>query len=227
MLPTRCSRCAGPWWRAPAPGLPHDPLERIGGGDLADALRCFRGHGIISRHMSITDYRALCRLAHNVHPSDDELHRLGTAGATVAHCPSTSTRFLGEQLPLRRHVAAGVRVALGADVGAGTGFGMLRKVSMAYEMQMLMPEGVQLVRLARSRWRIARRGSARRRGRGYLEPARAPTSCSFVRQQREFVGGRIRAGVVDRGDARRRVHARARRVDRRGVRVAGEVVWPR
>jgi guanine deaminase len=80
--------------------------------------------------------------AHDLHPTDDELRRLALAGAAVAHCPS-SNAFLGSGLfPLRRHLDAGVRVALGTDVGAGTGLSMLKEGLMAYEAQMLMPKGV-------------------------------------------------------------------------------------
>ncbi len=58
--------------------------------------------------------------AHDVHVSDDELRRLAGAGAGVAHCPS-SNAFLGSGLfPLRRHLDAGVRVALGTDVETST-----------------------------------------------------------------------------------------------------------
>lgn len=83
--------------------------------------------------------------AHNVHAGDRELARLAAAGAAVAHCPSSNS-FLGSGLfPLRRHVEAGVRVALGTDVGAGTGLSMLGEGLMAYQVQMLAgPERVLL-----------------------------------------------------------------------------------
>ena len=83
--------------------------------------------------------------AHDVHVGDGELRRLAAADAAVVHCPS-SNAFLGSGLfPLRRHVAAGVRVALGTDVGAGTGLSMLGEGLMAYEMQMLAgSDGVRL-----------------------------------------------------------------------------------
>jgi guanine deaminase len=82
--------------------------------------------------------------AHDVHVTDDELRRLAAAGAAVAHCPS-SNAFLGSGLfPLRRHLDFGVRVGLGTDVGAGTGFSMLKEGLMAYHGQMISPQGVRL-----------------------------------------------------------------------------------
>jgi guanine deaminase len=82
--------------------------------------------------------------AHDVHVTDDELSRLAAAGAAVAHCPS-SNAFLGSgKFPLRRHLQFGVRLALATDVGAGTGFSMLKEGLMAYHMQMLSPDSVLL-----------------------------------------------------------------------------------
>jgi guanine deaminase len=83
--------------------------------------------------------------AHDVHGGEGELRRLAEAGAAVAHCPS-SNAFLGSGMfPMRRHLDAGVRVALGTDVGAGTGLSLLGEGLMAYESQMLSgPEGVRL-----------------------------------------------------------------------------------
>lgn len=77
-------------------------------------------------------------LAHNVHTTDDELRLLASAGASVAHCP-TSNASLGSGLfPLRRHLEHGVPVALGSDVGAGAGFSMLKEGLQAYYMQQLL-----------------------------------------------------------------------------------------
>src|SRR3712207_3793242 len=89
-------------------------------------LDTYDRHGLIGRRSV---------LAHNVHPSDDELACLAARGASVAHCP-TSNAALGSGLfPLARHLAHGVRVALGSDVGAGTGFCLLKEGLQAYFVQ--------------------------------------------------------------------------------------------
>ena len=84
-------------------------------------------------------------LAHNVHPDDAELDLLAETGTAVAHCP-TSNGALGSGLfPLRRHVERRVRVALGTDVGAGTGFSLLQEGLQAYFVQHLRgPDGLPL-----------------------------------------------------------------------------------
>ena len=85
-----------------------------------------------------------CVMAHNVHATDSELERMAASGVAVAHCP-WSNAVLGSGLfPLRKHLLAGVRVALGTDVGAGTGFGMPKEALEAYAMQRVAPEGMLL-----------------------------------------------------------------------------------
>jgi guanine deaminase len=77
-------------------------------------------------------------LAHNVHPTLQELMQLARHGAAVAHCP-TSNAALGSGLfPLGSHLALGVRVALGSDVGAGTGFSLFKEGLQAYFAQQLL-----------------------------------------------------------------------------------------
>ena len=73
-------------------------------------------------------------LAHNVHASDPEVALLAARGAAVAHCPTSGSCWF----PMRRHVEHGVRVALGSDVGAGTGFSILKEALQAYLMQQLL-----------------------------------------------------------------------------------------
>jgi guanine deaminase len=83
--------------------------------------------------------------AHNVHPEDAELEQLAHARAAVAHCP-TSNAALGSGLfPLARHLAHGVHVALGCDVGAGTGYSFFKEGLQAYFAQRLLgADGVEL-----------------------------------------------------------------------------------
>ncbi|HYP46935.1 MAG TPA: guanine deaminase [Propionibacteriaceae bacterium] len=77
-------------------------------------------------------------LAHNVHAGDQELETMSAAGAWASHCP-TSNAALGSGLfPLRRHLSHGVGVALGSDVGAGTGFSLLKEGLQAYFGQQLL-----------------------------------------------------------------------------------------
>jgi len=74
-------------------------------------------------------------LAHNVHPSEEDLLLLAARGAGVAHCPSSNAALASGVFPLDRHVSAGVPVSLGSDVGAGTGFSLVKEGLQAYFTQ--------------------------------------------------------------------------------------------
>lgn len=104
--------------------------------DAADYLDSYDRHGLVSERSVF---------AHDVHPTDRELAVLAGAGAAVAHCPTSNSSLGSGLFPLRRHLDAGVRVALGSDVGAGTGFCLLKEGLQAYFMQRLLgPAGVAL-----------------------------------------------------------------------------------
>ncbi len=81
----------------------------------------------------LTGSRAV--LAHNVHPTDGELDRLAVSRTSIAYCPSSNAALGSGLFPLRRHLDAGVRFALGTDIGGGIGFGMLKEGLQAYLMQ--------------------------------------------------------------------------------------------
>jgi len=83
-------------------------------------------------------------LAHNVHPTDSELTRLAASGATVSHCPCSNAALGSGIFPMQRHLAAGVRFALGTDVGGGTGFGLLKEGLEAYMLQRVSGYGLML-----------------------------------------------------------------------------------
>jgi guanine deaminase len=109
--------------------------------EARDYLDTYERHGLV-RETSV--------FAHDVHVSDDELRRLAAARARVAHCP-TSNAFLGSgTFPLRRHADHGVHVALGSDVGAGTGPSLFKEALMAYQVQPLAdrPSPAELLHLA-------------------------------------------------------------------------------
>jgi guanine deaminase len=95
----------------------------------ADYLASYHQHGLVDRRSVF---------AHNVHPTAAELEVMAAEDATVAHCP-TSNAALGSGLfPLREHVERGVRVALGSDVGAGTGFSLFKEGLQAYFAQQVL-----------------------------------------------------------------------------------------
>lgn len=84
-------------------------------------------------------------VAHNVHPSGAELARLAETGASVSHCPSSNSALGSGLFPLAAHVDHGVRVALGSDVGAGTGLNLIQVGLQAYFHQQLQPDGYPLM----------------------------------------------------------------------------------
>lgn len=84
-------------------------------------------------------------LAHNVHASDVELDLLAERRTSVAHCPSSNAALGSGLFPLTRHIDHGVGVALGSDVGAGTGFSLFKEGLQAYFLQRLLgPDGLAL-----------------------------------------------------------------------------------
>jgi guanine deaminase len=83
-------------------------------------------------------------MAHNVHPTASELERLGASGTAIAHCPCSNAALGSGLFALKRHLKAGVRVALGTDVGGGTGFGLLKEALQAYLLQRVAPDGTLL-----------------------------------------------------------------------------------
>jgi guanine deaminase len=101
----------------------------------ADYLAVYEKFGLISRRSV---------LAHNVHTTDSQLKRLAESGASVAHCPCSNAALGSGIFPLRRHIESKVRVALGTDVGGGTGFGMLKEALHAYLLQRVGPDPMTL-----------------------------------------------------------------------------------
>lgn len=82
-------------------------------------------------------------LAHSVHTTDRELGQMAAHACSVAHCPCSNSALGSGLFPLGRHLDAGVHVALGTDVGGGTGFSMLKEGLQAYFMQQLQGEAGQ------------------------------------------------------------------------------------
>jgi guanine deaminase len=75
--------------------------------------------------------------AHNVHATEAELEVLAATGAAVAHCPTSNCALGSGLFALDAHIARGVPVALGSDVGAGTGPSLFKEALQAYFVQRL------------------------------------------------------------------------------------------
>jgi guanine deaminase len=92
-------------------------------------------------YLDVYDHYGLVRrrtaLAHGIWLDDADLARLATTGAALVHCPTCNLVMGSGLFDLRRASAAGVRVALGTDVGGGTSFGLLRVLDEAYKVAQL------------------------------------------------------------------------------------------
>jgi guanine deaminase len=99
-----------------------------------DYLSIYEDHGLIND-------RTL--LGHGVWLSDSERERVASLGATVVHCP-TSNAFLGSGLiDLKKTCDAGVEVALGSDIGAGTSLSPWVTMLEAYKIQALRSQPLE------------------------------------------------------------------------------------
>lgn len=91
-----------------------------------DYLAVYERFDLIGRHSV---------LAHNVHPTHDELTRLAASRASIAHCPCSNASLGSGIFPMRQHLEASVHFSLGTDVGGGIGFGMPKEALHAYLLQ--------------------------------------------------------------------------------------------
>ena len=93
-------------------------------------------HGV-DRYLDAYDQAGLLRpgavFAHSIHLDDDDLVRMASAGAVIAHCPD-SNAFLGSgDLRTGAVRAAGVPLVLGTDIAAGRSLRVPRTASYAYD----------------------------------------------------------------------------------------------
>ncbi len=78
-------------------------------------------------------------LAHCIHLDEVDLQRLADTRTWIAHCPTSNVALGSGRMPLERVLAAGVRVALGTDVGAGPELSMLDVMACFLDMQAAVP----------------------------------------------------------------------------------------
>jgi len=78
--------------------------------------------------------------AHNVHATGPELEIMAERQAWAAHCPTSNAALGSGMFPLKEHLAHGVGVAMGSDVGGGTGFSLLKEGLQAYFLQQLLAD---------------------------------------------------------------------------------------
>lgn len=70
-------------------------------------------------------------LAHCIHLDDTEISRLADYDCRIAHCPDSNFYLKSGEMDYQRLSDAGLKIALGSDVGAGT------KLSMLYHAKMM------------------------------------------------------------------------------------------
>jgi cytosine/adenosine deaminase-related metal-dependent hydrolase len=113
--------------------------------------------------------------AHMVHPSEDEIRRLGATRTGVAHCATSNMRLGSGIAPVRALVAAGARVGLGVD-GSASNDGSHLLDEARHAMLLARIAGGPKATSARDVLRLATRGGAAVLGRddiGALAPGMA------------------------------------------------------
>lgn len=107
-------------------------------GEIESVLSLCPGHSdyleIYERCGLLTDRTVF---GHCIHLSEKECERLSSAGAIIAHCP-TSNFFLGSGLfDMQQANKYALQTTLGTDVGGGTSFSLLQTMAESYKAQQL------------------------------------------------------------------------------------------
>jgi 8-oxoguanine deaminase len=131
--------------------------------------------------------------AHIVHPSADEIQRLGHTRTGIAHCPTSNMRLASGIAPVRLLQQAGARVGLGVDGSASNDSShMLTEARQAMLLQRVTGDPQAMT--ATEALRLATRGSAAVLGRddiGYLAPGMAADFIGYRLDTLSFAGGAV------------------------------------
>jgi cytosine/adenosine deaminase-related metal-dependent hydrolase len=131
--------------------------------------------------------------AHMVHPSADEMKRLGATRTGVAHCPSSNMRLASGIAPVGALRRAGARVGLGVDGSASNdGSHMLAEARQAMLLQRVTGDPAALT--AREALWLATRGGAAVLGRddiGMLAPGMAADIIGYGLDSLALAGGAV------------------------------------
>jgi cytosine/adenosine deaminase-related metal-dependent hydrolase len=131
--------------------------------------------------------------AHMVHPSAEEVARLGHTCTGVAHCPTSNMRLGSGIAPLCALQQAGARVGLGVDGSASNdGSHLLAEARQAMLLHRVGGDPAALTAL--QALRLATRGGAETLGRddiGYLAPGMAADFVGYRIDTLEMAGGAV------------------------------------
>jgi cytosine/adenosine deaminase-related metal-dependent hydrolase len=100
--------------------------------------------------------------AHAIHVNDDEIQEMARTGVGAAHCPSSNMRLASGIAPVKKYLAAGVKIGLGVDGSASNdGSNILLEARQALllarlRLGLLPPEGPRTSSCCRNRIRCAR-----------------------------------------------------------------------
>lgn len=114
-----------------------------------------KGYVEVYRDAGLVTKRSL--FGHGVHLDDAERAALAAAGAVVVHCPTANSFLRSGAFDRRRTLDAGVRVALGSDIGAGYERSMVRVGRAMIETASALGEGYPSAAMA---WRQITAGNA-------------------------------------------------------------------
>jgi 8-oxoguanine deaminase len=123
--------------------------------------------------------------AHAVHVNDAEIHQLAQTGSGAAHCPCSNMRLASGIAPLKKYLAAGVKVGLGVDGSSSNDASnmllevrqamLLARLKLGLRPHDLPPPEAHEWMTAREALEVATLGGARVLGRsdiGSLEPGK-------------------------------------------------------